>query len=103
MSVRVEARRLHLVERFRMTSSRRGLHPFVFSGAKWGESRSEAPDQAQTGMTMAKVRDFMSHPPITISSVALVREAAEKMRSADVGALIVQEDGKPYGIVTDRD
>jgi CBS domain-containing protein len=52
---------------------------------------------------MAKVRDFMSHPPITISSVALVREAAEKMRSADVGALIVQEDGKPYGIVTDRD
>jgi CBS domain-containing protein len=52
---------------------------------------------------MPKVRDFMSSPPITISTVALVREAAQKMRTADVGALVVQEDGKPYGIVTDRD
>jgi signal-transduction protein with cAMP-binding, CBS, and nucleotidyltransferase domain len=32
-----------------------------------------------------------------------VQEAARKMRAADVGALVVQEDGKPYGIVTDRD
>jgi CBS domain-containing protein len=54
-------------------------------------------------MKMPRVRDFMSTPPITISTVALVREAAQKMRTADVGALVVQEDGKPYGIVTDRD
>jgi CBS domain-containing protein len=52
---------------------------------------------------MAKVRDHMSQPPITISTVAIVHEAAQKMRSADVGALVVLEDGKPYGIVTDRD
>ena len=52
---------------------------------------------------MSKVRDFMSHPPITISTVAPVHEAAQRMRTADVGALVVQEDGKPYGIVTDRD
>jgi CBS domain-containing protein len=54
-------------------------------------------------MKMAKVRDYMSTPPITIPSVALVHEAAQKMRSEDVGALVVLEDGKPYGIVTDRD
>jgi CBS domain-containing protein len=52
---------------------------------------------------MSKVRDYMSHPPITISAVASVHEAAQKMRATDVGALVVQEDGKPYGIVTDRD
>jgi CBS domain-containing protein len=52
---------------------------------------------------MPRVRDFMSTPLITISTVALVREAAQKMRAADVGALVVEEDGKPYGIVTDRD
>jgi len=52
---------------------------------------------------MRKVRDLMSHPLITISTVAPVQEAAQKMRAADVGALVVQEDGKPYGIVTDRD
>lgn len=52
---------------------------------------------------MSKVREYMSQPPITISTVALVHEAAQKMRATDVGALVVQEDGKPYGIVTDRD
>jgi CBS domain-containing protein len=52
---------------------------------------------------MPKVREYMSQPPITISTVALVHEAAQKMRASDVGALVVQEDGKPYGIVTDRD
>jgi len=52
---------------------------------------------------MTKVRDFMSHPPITISTVAPLQEAAQRMRTADVGALVVQEDGRVYGIVTDRD
>lgn len=52
---------------------------------------------------MPRVCDVMSTPLITISTVALVREAAQKMRAADVGALVVEEDGKPYGIVTDRD
>jgi CBS domain-containing protein len=52
---------------------------------------------------MRKVRELMSYPPITISTVAPVQEAAQKMRAADVGALVVEEDGKPYGIVTDRD
>ena len=40
---------------------------------------------------------------ILIPAFATVREAAQQMRTADIGALVVEEDGKPYGIVTDRD
>ena len=55
------------------------------------------------GENMALVRDFMTKPPIKVATTATVREAAQQMRSADIGALVVEEDGKPYGIVTDRD
>ena len=51
---------------------------------------------------MTQVKDFMSKPPIKVATTASVREAAQQMRGADIGALVV-EDGKPYGIVTDRD
>jgi len=50
-----------------------------------------------------KVRELMRTPPVVVSSTTPLKEAARQMRSADIGALIVAEDGKPYGIVTDRD
>lgn len=52
---------------------------------------------------MTKVRELMTTPPVTVASTATVEEAARQMRAEDIGVLIVQEDGKPYGIVTDRD
>ena len=52
---------------------------------------------------MTKVHELMRTPPVTVASTAPVKEAARQMQSEDIGALIVEEDGKPYGIVTDRD
>jgi len=49
------------------------------------------------------VQDVMTRDPITIDSGAPLMEAAQKMREADVGPLIVMSDGEFYGIVTDRD
>jgi CBS domain-containing protein len=39
----------------------------------------------------------------TISSDASARQAAELMRERHVGAIVVTEDGRPIGMVTDRD
>jgi CBS domain-containing protein len=50
-----------------------------------------------------KVRELMSKQPVKLQSSAPVVEAARQMRSADVGAIIVEENNKPCGIVTDRD
>ena len=53
---------------------------------------------------MAKqVRELISKHPIKLRGSAPVAEAARQMRSANVGAVIVEDDGKPAGIVTDRD
>jgi len=53
---------------------------------------------------MAKrVRELMSEQPITLSSNSSVIEAAQRMRAANVGSIIVEEDGRLCGIVTDRD
>jgi len=50
-----------------------------------------------------KVRDLMSKRPIKIPSSSPVIEAAKRMRSENVGTVIVEEDGHACGIVTDRD
>jgi CBS domain-containing protein len=42
-------------------------------------------------------------PPHTIEARASAREAAQAMAGHHVGCLIVVEDGRPVGIVTDRD
>jgi CBS domain-containing protein len=53
---------------------------------------------------MAKqVRDLMNKKPIKVPSSSPIAEAARRMRSANVGAVIVEEDGRACGIVTDRD
>jgi CBS domain-containing protein len=49
------------------------------------------------------VRDLMRKALVKVSSTSPVQVAARRMRDDDVGAVIVEEDGKPYGIVTDRD
>jgi CBS domain-containing protein len=50
-----------------------------------------------------KVRELMSEQPITLTSSTPIIEAARRMRAANVGSVIIEENGQPCGIVTDRD
>lgn len=50
-----------------------------------------------------KVRDSLRRSAVAVTPEQTVRVAAEVMRSAGVGALVVVEDDRPIGIVTDRD
>lgn len=50
-----------------------------------------------------KVRDVMSHPVITVDEDALVTEIVRKMAELEIGSIVVTADGKPVGIVTERD
>ena len=49
------------------------------------------------------VADVMTRDPVTIESSEPVAEAARRMREADAGALVVLDNGRVTGIVTDRD
>ena len=50
-----------------------------------------------------KVREVMTPDPIQVPGSASVSDAASCMRDADVGNVIVQQDGMLRGILTDRD
>ncbi len=56
--------------------------------------------QAQTSLTAA---DVMTANPRTCSVFSTVLEAVMIFRDADCGAVPVVEEGKPVGILTDRD
>lgn len=49
------------------------------------------------------VRDVMTASPVTVASEQSLLEAAEQMRDADVGAVIVADGSAVRGLVTDRD
>ncbi|NHQ75404.1 CBS domain-containing protein [Roseovarius gahaiensis] len=49
------------------------------------------------------VRNVMSSPVISATAETTICDAAEQMRANGVGALPVLQDGRPIGIVTDRD
>lgn len=49
------------------------------------------------------IREVMTKDPITLDSGSTIVEAARAMRDSDVGNVIVLENGKICGIVTDRD
>jgi CBS domain-containing protein len=49
------------------------------------------------------VRDVMTANPTTLSMSASVLDAARAMRDADIGDVIVVDNGQVCGIVTDRD
>lgn len=53
--------------------------------------------------TEIPVREVMTRPVITADAALDVLSAAKKMGSANVGSLIIVEDGKPIGILTERD
>jgi len=49
------------------------------------------------------VGDVMTRNPVTIEANEPVGEAARRMREADTGAIVVLDDGRVNGIITDRD
>jgi CBS domain-containing protein len=53
---------------------------------------------------MAKrILDIMTPNPVTLPTTASLIDTAVAMRDADVGAVVVLENGRVCGIVTDRD
>jgi CBS domain-containing protein len=49
------------------------------------------------------IRDVMTPTPQTVSPQDSIQNAARIMRDADTGAIPVVENGRPIGILTDRD
>ena len=49
------------------------------------------------------IHDVMTAHPITLPAASSVVEAARAMRDSDIGGVIVVENGRVCGIVTDRD
>jgi CBS domain-containing protein len=50
-----------------------------------------------------KAKEAVRKPPATIAAGASIAEAARQMNQRAVGALVVLEEERPVGIVTDRD
>lgn len=50
-----------------------------------------------------KLRDVMTPNPRTIESSATIQEAARVMRDEDTGVVPITENGRPVGLLTDRD
>jgi CBS domain-containing protein len=49
------------------------------------------------------IGDYCQRPAATVLSSETVRSAAQRMKLAGLGSLVVVRDGRPVGIVTDRD
>jgi CBS domain-containing protein len=50
-----------------------------------------------------KVEEIMTRDPRTVDGGDTIVDAARVMRDADIGDVVVMEDGQVSGIVTDRD
>jgi predicted transcriptional regulator len=49
------------------------------------------------------IRDVMTTRPVALQATSSVVDAARAMRDSDIGNVIVLENGRICGIVTDRD
>ncbi len=56
-----------------------------------------------SGATAHKVRELMVEEPLCVPADTTVTEAAQRMRDADIGDLIIVDGQRPQGIITDRD
>ncbi|HEC77273.1 MAG TPA: CBS domain-containing protein [Thermoplasmatales archaeon] len=54
-------------------------------------------------MEEIRIRDIMNKSPVIINKKASVLDAVKEMVSEKVGSIIVVEDGKPIGILTESD
>jgi CBS domain-containing protein len=64
--------------------------------------QTEDSETEEYAMTQT-VADLMTSKPVTVSRSTPVAEAAKLMASSDAGDVLVVENGKFVGIVTDRD
>lgn len=53
--------------------------------------------------TIMKINEIMSRGVRTVTPSTTLREAAEVMRQADIGALVVNDNDRMSGVITDRD
>ncbi len=49
------------------------------------------------------VKEIMTHKIVSVLPTASLREAAQKMRTLNIGSLTVAKNGKLIGMITDRD
>jgi CBS domain-containing protein len=49
------------------------------------------------------IRDVMTPDPVALPAAAFLNEAARQMKQLDIGQVIVLDDNKVCGVVTDRD
>jgi CBS domain-containing protein len=49
------------------------------------------------------VREVMTRDPVSMSADSSVMQAARSMSDLRIGSVVVMDEGKPCGIVTDRD
>jgi len=54
-------------------------------------------------MPTRTVADLMTEDVVTVRATEPVRQAAEAMRDHDIGDVVVVDDGRVSGVVTDRD
>lgn len=52
---------------------------------------------------MTQIQDVMTEHPVTVGKLTSLAEAARVMRDADIGDVLVVDDGELSGILTDRD
>lgn len=53
--------------------------------------------------TRVLVRDIMNSPVISASPSETLRDLARKMKEEKIGSIVIMENGKPIGLVTDWD
>jgi CBS domain-containing protein len=49
------------------------------------------------------IRDVMTASPHTVQASATIQDAAREMKSDDIGAVLIEDNGSLAGILTDRD
>ncbi|MGW7441978.1 CBS domain-containing protein [Kitasatospora sp. NPDC054795] len=50
-----------------------------------------------------RIREIMTTNPVAVGPLTSLTEAARRMRDADIGDVLVVDDGRLRGLVTDRD
>ncbi|MBT2459100.1 CBS domain-containing protein [Streptomyces sp. ISL-86] len=50
-----------------------------------------------------KIREIMTEHPVTVGPQTSLRDAARRMRDADIGDVLITDDGHLRGLVIDRD
>ena len=78
-----------------------GLRPR--SALTLGWSHAERPGRGPDRSSAVQVRDVMTQAAVTESPQDSIRSAAERMWRQQTGSLVITEDGRLAGIITERD